>query len=164
MSKPPTAAKEVKVPDAQSEPAAQSTFSFLAGMKLSNPPKGATATGNALTEARKAVLDGIKVQQGHVRLLIDDKPLPKMRNSDKTVSTWFYRDTDGTHGATIRYGRTPIKLDAEHTSVVVGDLPAQLQFYNTVAEAIGKGEMDTQILEMQQVKSARLTGKTRKAS
>ncbi len=136
------------------------TLSFLEGRTLTTPPKHAKAFTNPLTEAKAKVVKALQVQRGNAQMLLDGQSLPAT-DGKKSVSTWFYQEMDGSFGTVIRYGQVAIPLDDTHTSVLIGTLPELMTFYDEVATAIGKGEMDSQIRTLHQSRSAALTGKTR---
>jgi hypothetical protein len=52
-----------------------------------------------------------------------------------------------------------IPLDGESDAVQVGKLEELPAFYNTVIQAIEKGELDEQIAKLQQTRSAAIVGK-----
>jgi hypothetical protein len=143
------------------EPAAepiQAAFSFLAGLTLTIPPRGAgTKQGDPLTAAKNRVIAGAKAQKGYVQTLVDGKELPKMEGGKKRVGTWFYRAADGSYETRLRYGQSAIPLDGTKTGVRVGKLPDLLAFYDAVIASIEKGELDERLAVMQQAKSAALT-------
>lgn len=74
------------------------------------------------------------------------------------ANTWFYRDIAGTYWTTLRYGQIPIPLEGTNTAVKVRPLPELPAFYDAAAQAIQKGELDEQIMKLQQVRSTSLTG------
>ena len=145
-------------PGAPQPPPRQATFSFLDGYTVVKPPKNAgTKQGDPLTAAKRRVIDGLRQQQERVRLVMGDKPLPKMDGGKKTVATWFYKAPDGTWETRLRYGQSAIPLDGENTAVRVGKLENLLPFYDGVIAAIERGELDVPLAQMQKEKSANLT-------
>jgi hypothetical protein len=142
----------------QPTPPTQPTFSFLQGLTVVVPPRGAgTKQGDPLTAAKNRVIAGAKAQKTYVQLLIDGKELPKMDGGKKTVSVWFYRAADGSYETRLRYGQSAIPLDGTKTGVRVGDLKALIPFYDAVIAGIERGELDEKLHAMQQAKSAALT-------
>lgn len=137
----------------------QTTFSFLQGLTITVPPKGAgTKQGDPLTAAKNRVIAGLKAQKALVQLLIDGKELPKMEGGKKTKGTWFYKEADGIYATRLRYGQSAIPLDGTKTGVRVGALRDLIPFYDLVIESAEKGELDTIIGKMQAEKSQALKG------
>jgi hypothetical protein len=135
-------------------------LSFLKNRKVAQPPKYAgSKKGDPLTAAKAKVVEGIKTQKGYVQLTVDAKPLPKSEGG-REASTWYYREIDGTYWTTLRYGQLSIPLDGPNTAVQVGKLEDLTAFYDSVVEAIGKGELDGPIGKLQADRSAALKGKT----
>jgi hypothetical protein len=88
--------------------------------------------------------------------LTDDKPLPKAKGSEKTVSTWFSKQNDG-WWTSIRYGQVSIPFGAGgETDLLIGDLKALLGFYGAVKQAIEAGELDGPVGKLQAAKSEAL--------
>jgi hypothetical protein len=137
----------------------QPAFSFLQGLTIVAPPKGAgTKQGDPLTSAKNRVIAGAKAQKTYVQLLIDGKELPKMEGGKKTVSVWFYKEADGSYATRLRYGQSAIPLDGTKTGVRVGALKDLIPFYDSVIKALDAGELDAQISVMQAKKSDDLKG------
>ena len=131
-------------------------FSFLTLVKVTGKlaKTGRSRTVDPLTEAKSKILAALGVQEGYARLLNDGQPLPK--NGEKTVSTWFSKQNDG-WWTSIRYGQISIPIDGDKTDMLIGELSDVMNFYAAVKIAIGKGELDAQILALQQTRSAALT-------
>jgi hypothetical protein len=108
-----------------------------------------------LTLAKSKVLDALKVQKTYVALVAADKPLPK--RGDREASTWFKKENDG-WWTSIRYGQVPIPIDGQ-PDLLIGKLDDVATFYDAVAQAISKGELDSQIADLQTKRSAALSGK-----
>ena len=142
-------------------------ISFIQGKKVGAPPKYAgSKKGDPLTAAKTKVIDALKMQKGYVQLAIEGKPLPKTE-AGREASTWFYREIDGSYWTTLRYGQLSIPLEGTSTAVQVGPLAELPAFYDAVAQAIEKGELDELIMVLQRTRSAALkgeTGTTRKAA
>ena len=142
-------------------------ISFIRGKKVGAPPKYAgSKKGDPLTAAKTKVIDALKMQKGYVQLAIEGKPLPKTE-AGREASTWFYREIDGSYWTTLRYGQLSIPLEGTSTAVQVGPLAELPAFYDAVAQAIEKGELDELIMVLQRTRSAALkgeTGTTRKAA
>jgi hypothetical protein len=142
-------------------------ISFIQGKKVGAPPKYAgSKKGDPLTAAKTKVIDALKMQKGYVQLAIEGKPLPKT-DAGREASTWFYREIDGSYWTTLRYGQLSIPLEGTSTAVQVGALAELPAFYDAVAQAIEKGELDELIMVLQRTRSAALkgeTGTTRKAA
>jgi hypothetical protein len=136
----------------------QTTFSFLAGLTLTTPPKNAgTKQGDPLTAAKRRVIDGLRQQKERVQLVMEGKPLPKMDGGKKTVAAWFYKGPDGAWETRLRYGQSAIPLPDGKTGIRIGKLEDLLPFYDSVIAAIGRGEMDETLARMQKAKSEALT-------
>lgn len=140
----------------------QYTFSFLALVqktgKLAKTSRSRTL--DPLTMAKQKVIAALDVQEGFVRALIDNKALPKAKNGEKTVSTWFSKQNDG-WWTSIRYGQlsVPIGTKGENDMLISDKLEDVLSFYGAVKIAIGKGELDVPIGKLQAERSAALTGR-----
>jgi hypothetical protein len=105
--------------------------------------------------------DGVDVyrkQKAYVELVKAKEPLPKMAGGKKTHSTWFKQVSRGWKCG-IRYGQQPIPLNATgETMVVVGaTIKATVPFLDGVIAAAGKGELDSQLMALHEVKSKALT-------
>ena len=138
----------------------QPAFTFMSMVKKTGtlPKTSRSRMVDPLTQAKQKVIAGLDVQEGFVRDLIDDKPLPKAKGGDKAVSTWFSKQTDG-WWTSIRYGQIPIPIGEKgETDMLIGDLKDVMHFYAAVKIAIGKGELDAQIGKLQTERSAKLTG------
>lgn len=72
-------------------------------------------------------------------LLIVD-PIPK-KTGGRTV-VWFFREPDGNWWTALRYGQSVIPLEDNNSYVQIGELTNMNPFYDSVIEAINKGEMD----------------------
>ena len=137
-------------------------FSFMALVKEVRAPikSSRSKTVDPLTLAKQKILKALMEQE---RLIIDyamkNEPLPK--KGEKTVSAWFSRQSDG-WCSSIRYGQASLQIGPKETDtdMLIGDLPAVLNFYRAVRVAIDKGEMDSVIAKAQRKKSDLLKGKT----
>lgn len=89
----------------------QSVFSFITGtMKVGRVAKSSRSkTVDPLTVAKDKVVKGIESQKALVKLVVEGKPLPKTKGGDKSVSTWWSKQSDGywTH---LAYGQLPIPI------------------------------------------------------
>jgi hypothetical protein len=120
------------------------------------PKSSRSRTVDPLTAAKDKIIAALGVQEGLVRDLNDNKPLPKGKSGDKTVSTWFSKQNDG-WWTSIRYGQVPIPIGEKgETDMLIGELKDVLAFYGAVKIAIGKGELDAQIGKLQSERSAAL--------
>ena len=101
-----------------------------------------------LTLAKNKVLAALKVQQGYVALVAEDKPLPKKgglgrprRGSAST--TRGGGPASATARCLSRSGR------GGQADMLIGSLEEVAAFYDAVTQAIGRGELDAQILKLQ---------------
>ena len=138
--------------------ATQPAFSFLSLVKKTGtlPKSSRSRTVDPLTEAKSKILAAIGVQEEYARLHSDGQPLPKAKGGDKTVSTWFSKQNDG-WWTSIRYGQISIPIGEKgEIDMLIGELKDVMNFYAAVKIAIGKGELDAQILALQQARSKAL--------
>ena len=133
-------------------------LTFLKGRQLGKRPKNASSRADPISAAKAKILEAIDTQRDYAKLLIDGKPLPT-REGGRSHTTWFYRESDDVWWTSIRYGQVSIPLDGESDAVQVGKLEELPAFYNTVIQAIEKGELDEQIAKLQQMRSAAIAGK-----
>lgn len=112
-------------------------------------------TVDPLSAAKAKILKAIEVQKGYVALVKDGKPLPKSNGGKKTVGAWFSKQSTGWF-TSIRYGQASIPIVGDKADMLIGELADVAKFYDAVAEAIGKGELDKQIAALQTAKSAAL--------
>lgn len=140
----------VKASTKEETVAKQPTFSFMAGRRVEKAPRNSGKASGA-EALRKLVLDVMAKQRGYAELKIADKELPNMEGSSKTVSTWFYQKADGSWGSRIRYGQQAVKIDGED-GIHIGKLEDIPAFYDDVAAAIHKGELDTLLKALQDEK------------
>lgn len=112
-------------------------------------------TIDPLTAAKAKIIAALDQQEGFVRDLLDNKPLPKGKSGEKTVSTWFSKQNDG-WWTSIRYGQVSIPMVDGQADMLIGDLKALQGFYAAVKQAIGQGELDGPIGKLQAEKSAAL--------
>lgn len=132
-------------------------LSFMEGRKAEKPPKSAAGTlGDPIVPIKAKILEALKTQRGYAQLVVEKKPLPT-REGGRAITTWFYRNQDGTYGTTIRYGQLPIPLDGSNAGVTVGKVEELAPFYDEVSAAIGKGELDEALRVLHQTRSAALT-------
>ena len=136
----------------------QLPFSFMAMVqktgKLAKTSRSRTI--DPLTAAKNKIIAAVGQQEAFVADLIDNKPLPKSKSGEKTVSTWFSKQNDG-WWTSIRYGQVSLPLGPnDETDLLIGDLKSLLGFYGAVKIAIGKGELDGPIGKLQAEKSAAL--------
>ena len=111
-----------------------------------------------LTLAKNKVLAALKAQKGFVALVADNKPLPK-NEAGREAGTWFSKQTDG-WWTSVRYGQLSIPIADGQADMLIGPkLEDVTTFYDAVAEAIGKGELDGPIAKLQGERSAALTGR-----
>lgn len=143
---PPTIEQEVPV--LQPQP----TFSFMNLVKKTGslPKSGRSKLTDPLTLAKEKIIKALQTQKEYALLVADGKPIPKTGEREKT--TWFSKQSDG-WWANIRYGQKTIKIDG-NPDLFIGTLEDVATFFDSVAEAITKGEMDTQILAIQSERSA----------
>jgi hypothetical protein len=138
----------------------QLPFTFMALVKKTGslPKSSRSRTIDPLTAAKTKIINALSVQEGFVQELIDGTPLPKRDGGAKTVNTWFSKQSDG-WWTSIRYGQVAIPIDGTSTDMLIGELKDVLLFYGAVKIAMGKGELDGPIGELQTKKSAALSGK-----
>jgi len=112
---------------------------------------------DALTLAKRKVIDALKVQKGYALLVAEGKPLPKSPGG-REASIWFCKQLDG-WWTTVRYGQQaiPISEKGEVAMLVSEQLEEVAALYEAVAESIERGELDAQILALHQAKSKALT-------
>jgi hypothetical protein len=137
----------------------QPAFSFM-GMvksveKLAKSSRSKTV--DPLSAAKAKILKAIEVQKGYVALVKDGKPLPKSSSGEKTVSAWFSKQSQGWY-ASIRYGQASIPIVGDKADMLIGELADVAKFYDAVAVAISKGELDAPIADLQTKKSEKLKG------
>jgi hypothetical protein len=136
-------------------------LSFLKGRKLAVPPKtSGTQKGDPMVLAKNKIIGGVQIQKQFVELTLKGEPIPK-GDGGRSLSTWFYKEIDGTIWTTLRYGQISMPLDGEKTSVSVGRLEDVPAFYDSVIKAIEKGELDSIIADLQKRRSDSLKGGTR---
>ena len=133
-------------------------LTFLKGRQLGKRPKNASSRADPISAAKAKILEAIDTQRDYAKLLIDGIPLPT-REGDRSHTTWVYRESRDVWWTSARYGQVSIPLDGESDAVQVGKLEELPAFYNTVIQAIEKGELDEQIAKLQQMRSAAIAGK-----
>lgn len=112
---------------------------------------------DALTLAKRKVIAALNAQKGYALLVAEGKPLPKTQ-AGREAQIWFCKQLDG-WWTTVRYGQQaiPISETGEVAMLVSEKLEEVAAFYDAVAEAIERGELDPQILALHQAKSKALT-------
>ena len=135
------------------------SLSFLSLVKKTGvlPKSVGDKRVDALTLAKRKVIDALKVQKGYALLVAEGKPLPKTQ-AGREAGIWFCKQLDG-WWTTVRYGQQaiPISEKGEVAMLVSEKLEEVAAFYDAVVEAIERGELDTQILTLHQAKSKALT-------
>ena len=139
-------------------------YSFMSLIKKSGdaPAKAGAKSADPFATAKKAIIDALDEQTRYLDMVEGGKPLPKTKSGTKSVSTWFTKTDEG-YWTGIRYGQLPI-LIGEAKSHFIGTAEELTAFYAAVKDAIAKGEMDEPIRSLQEGRSAKLKGRTRKAA
>lgn len=153
-----------KSPKAAEPEAPQMQYSFMSLIKKSGDPP-AKAGGKAtdpFAVAKDAIVKALDEQKGYLTLVEGGQPLPKTKGGTKVVSTWFTKTEEG-YWTGIRYGQLPVRIN-DATGHFIGTADELTAFYNAVKEAITKGELDEPIRSLQEGRSAKLKGKTRRAA
>ena len=135
------------------------SLSFLSLVKKTGvlPKSVGNKRIDALTLAKRKIVDALKVQASYALLLAEGKPLPKSQ-AGREAGIWFCKQLDG-WWTTVRYGQQaiPISEKGEVAMLVSEKLEEVAAFYDAVAESIERGELDAQILALHQAKSKALT-------
>ena len=133
-------------------------LSFLKGRKIAAPPKMIGGKkGDPMVAAKAKIVAGIENQKNFVNLTASGQSLPRGKGG-RMMSTWFYREMDGSYWTTLRYGQIAIPLDGEKTAVSIGKIEEMPAFYDAVTASIHKGELDPIISDLQKKRSESLKG------